>query len=390
MIRGFEKLNYELEFITPAFIGGAEQDVSELRPASIVGMLRYWFRIIAGSYVKDTEELFELESELFGDQKKAGKVWVRVRGNVKNKNLECITLKGCNVAKGKLKIDKDCGKVYLGYGNILYLNLEKHKNKYRKLYEICIKKGIRKGNLYVKSMLKGKQRALVEIIFPTKYRNKVEALLYIFSQLGALGSRNRRGWGNFYLIPKQESIFKNWSFWNVEELKKALDVLTGGNLKELPFDIYIFKEKYKDPKQTLEEIGKFYRKFRFKKEPDRTNILKFLKYGEKDNLEKEGVKRAYFGMPIIFRFLPNVKGEVEVKTDTGRFASPLIFRIIRLEDGEYSCLLMHLKETPKPKKVKIQRKVNNKKEEIITNKLSPEIFEEFLEKTKAFKEVKIL
>ena len=389
MIKGFEKLNYEIEFITPAFIGGASPEISELRPASIVGMLRYWFRIIAGSYVKNTEELFKLESKLFGNQEKAGKVWVRIKGNIKNEKLDCELLKGCRVEGGNLKIDKDCGKTYLGYGNILYVNLEKHKNKYRKLYETCIRKGIQRGNLYVKAMLKEKQKALLEIIFPTKYRNKVEALLYIFSQLGALGSRNRRGWGNFYLTPKQESIFKNWSFWNVEELKKAFDILTDGNLKELPFDIYIFKKKYKKPELTLEVMGRFYRVFRFKKEPDRTNILKFLKYGEKDNLEKEGVKRAYFGMPIIFRF-PNVQGEVEVKTDTGRFASPVVFRIIRLKSGEYSYILIHLKKTPKPEKVKIQKKVNDKKEEIVTNKLSSEIFEEFLQETRAFEEVKIL
>ncbi len=74
-----EKLEYEIEFITPAFIGGADpKEYAELRPASFVGLLRYWFRVIVGAYVQKPEELFKLESELFGSQERAGKVFVRV------------------------------------------------------------------------------------------------------------------------------------------------------------------------------------------------------------------------------------------------------------------------------------------------------------------------
>lgn len=51
----FEK---RLEFITPAFLCGADQSKAELRPASIRGQLRWWFRVLGGSR--------ELESARFG------------------------------------------------------------------------------------------------------------------------------------------------------------------------------------------------------------------------------------------------------------------------------------------------------------------------------------
>jgi CRISPR/Cas system CMR-associated protein Cmr1 (group 7 of RAMP superfamily) len=42
-----KRLTFDLEFITPAFIGGANQQ-AELRPASFVGLLRWWWRALKG------------------------------------------------------------------------------------------------------------------------------------------------------------------------------------------------------------------------------------------------------------------------------------------------------------------------------------------------------
>jgi CRISPR type III-B/RAMP module RAMP protein Cmr1 len=40
---------YKVEFITPCFCAGANQAVAEVRPASIRGQLRWWFRALGGS-----------------------------------------------------------------------------------------------------------------------------------------------------------------------------------------------------------------------------------------------------------------------------------------------------------------------------------------------------
>ena len=46
---------YDLEFITPAFLCGADQSKAELRAASIRGALRWWFRILGGTPDEETQ-----------------------------------------------------------------------------------------------------------------------------------------------------------------------------------------------------------------------------------------------------------------------------------------------------------------------------------------------
>lgn len=46
---------YELEFITPAFLAGADQGVAELRATSIRGAFRWWFRVLGGTKEEETE-----------------------------------------------------------------------------------------------------------------------------------------------------------------------------------------------------------------------------------------------------------------------------------------------------------------------------------------------
>ena len=75
------KLTFELEFITPAFIGNAQQQ-AELRPASFVGLLRWWWRVILATYLNNSEEIFKYEAELFGSQEKTAKIMVRTKGHV--------------------------------------------------------------------------------------------------------------------------------------------------------------------------------------------------------------------------------------------------------------------------------------------------------------------
>ncbi len=44
-----------LEFITPAFLTGADQGAAELRAASVRGALRWWFRVLGGTKAEETE-----------------------------------------------------------------------------------------------------------------------------------------------------------------------------------------------------------------------------------------------------------------------------------------------------------------------------------------------
>lgn len=81
------KLEVTLETVTPVVLGGAEaRGGPELRPPAFRGMMRYWFRAMAGGVLGDTDEALKQikkkEAEVFGspDEKTGGQsaVWVRL------------------------------------------------------------------------------------------------------------------------------------------------------------------------------------------------------------------------------------------------------------------------------------------------------------------------
>ncbi|WP_333785233.1 type III-B CRISPR module RAMP protein Cmr1 [Thermocrinis sp.] len=92
-----KKLTFELEFITPAFLGGADPLKPELRPASFVGLLRFWWRALKGEC--DIDKLKKEETEIFGGNGKcASKVAIRVWGNVIPKRRSIGAGSGFNLA----------------------------------------------------------------------------------------------------------------------------------------------------------------------------------------------------------------------------------------------------------------------------------------------------
>ena len=73
-----EEVSLEVETVTPLFIAGADQrniGNEGLRPPSLRGLMRWWFRAIMGGIVS-TKDLRELESKIFGstNQKSSVKI----------------------------------------------------------------------------------------------------------------------------------------------------------------------------------------------------------------------------------------------------------------------------------------------------------------------------
>jgi CRISPR type III-B/RAMP module RAMP protein Cmr1 len=79
------KISVRLEAVTPLFLGGADNRTPELRPPPFRGMMRYWFRALAGGVLGDDgralKTIRQKESEIFGspDEKRGqSAVWVRL------------------------------------------------------------------------------------------------------------------------------------------------------------------------------------------------------------------------------------------------------------------------------------------------------------------------
>ena len=70
-----------LSLVTPAFLAGADQESSrdcDLRPATLRGLLRWWWRTLHAGYL-EIRELRKLEAALWGDTEQGGAIHIELR-----------------------------------------------------------------------------------------------------------------------------------------------------------------------------------------------------------------------------------------------------------------------------------------------------------------------
>lgn len=72
-----KKIVFECESITPILMHGADGKTAELRPASIKGVMRFWWRAINGNLSLD--ELKRQEGEIFGSTEKKSSFSVKIK-----------------------------------------------------------------------------------------------------------------------------------------------------------------------------------------------------------------------------------------------------------------------------------------------------------------------
>lgn len=94
------KLIFECEIITPMFLSGADNKTPELRPPSIKGALRFWWRAI-NSHLS-LKDLKEKETKLFGGASDdAVKSSFSIRVKSKNRMLSIENVKPCPRPNGR-------------------------------------------------------------------------------------------------------------------------------------------------------------------------------------------------------------------------------------------------------------------------------------------------
>lgn len=83
----------QLKTITPVFGGSAtprEVDTQNpVRPASVRGHFRFWWRATAGARYATPQELFEAEERIWGSAQKQGKVAIKVVATRKGEKKPC-------------------------------------------------------------------------------------------------------------------------------------------------------------------------------------------------------------------------------------------------------------------------------------------------------------
>lgn len=325
-----KRLTFDLEFITPAFIGGANQQ-AELRPASFVGLLRWWWRALKGEC--KIEELREEEVKIFGgDGKMASPVYLRVEGDVR-KGEDLI-----NEYRLSWSFDKNRRALIGPHAGVGYLYYSMIPKKKRNGQEEKGREFIEVGSR-LKLTLIGKDEVL----------NHYIASLWALVFLGGVGARSRRGGGNLRVIdynPKDLGI----SFtptgdlyeWLSKNLEKAKDLVGSSKnscnkYSNLPspensdFKLELSKTKFNTWFEALNDIGNRFMNFRVK---NRHRVF----------------DTAVFGIPV-----RHSNGQfVEAERGIRRRSSPVIIKVVKTPEDKYHWMALKLSGKFLPDGVKLR------------------------------------
>ncbi|WFE68512.1 type III-B CRISPR module RAMP protein Cmr1 [Thiomicrospira sp. R3] len=197
-------LQAKFEIITPMFLGDANQKATSIRPTSIKGALRFWWRAINAHLSLD--ELAKQEAKLFGTaEQNIGQGCFSI--NVTHLNLKAGSI-GVNEREPAAGVVKYSAQHYL-----LGQGLTSVRNAFES------------GTF------------TVELLFMPKADKKaieqIETALLAFACLGSLGSRARHGWGSIALVDLSGNQFIKMPK-TKEEYRQALTMLSKDKINGLP------------------------------------------------------------------------------------------------------------------------------------------------------------
>jgi len=201
-------ITFTCETITPMFLSGADQSKPELRPPSIKGALRFWWRAMNGHLVEkksgkwDYSRLKEEESRIFGGtDEKSGRSKVVIQTHYDHAKF-LANVKKANSFKASEKVrwndgsktqkiaGQDGGIAYLFY-SVLFQNKRDYLSP--------------SNDFDFQLTLKGNN---------VDFLKKASACIWLVVNFGGVGSRIRRGAGAFSIksISDDSSVLGDFNF----------------------------------------------------------------------------------------------------------------------------------------------------------------------------------
>lgn len=189
-----------LELVTPAFLAGANhKDPSDcdLRPATLRGLLRWWWRAMHVGYLT-VDELRDLEAALWGDTSSAGAISIEVKPK---KKLEPIAYDKNAVARQHRLPRNDDRKTTQG---LFYHSYGMHDGNPPKSrfysppgssWQISFR--VRPA-FFVRKNKQGKAiETTAKTLPPEQVLQQATFALWWLCNLGGVGSKSRKGFGSF-------------------------------------------------------------------------------------------------------------------------------------------------------------------------------------------------
>ena len=275
--KGMETKEFEVEVVTPLFLGSADPKKAELRIPSIKGALRFWWRAIYGS--DDVEDMKRHEDEIFGSTTKKASFSMYLN------DIDDVKPVLRDLPQGVKVQTQSRGRTF-PISIIEYL-----------AYGLCEYNRAQKRNVYKKEHIpEGTKFKLVLNIKNQPFKDQILDSLRMLTNYGGLGSRSRNGFGSIKIDGLSSHL----------KIEGDLKSFTSLSSESVLFNKFTPKDKWDD---ALSGIGKAYR--------DARNSL--------EN-KHSFVKRPLIAKPII------VKGEVRIED---RHSKPYFLHVNKLPNGKY-------------------------------------------------------
>lgn len=314
------RITCTLELITPAFCGGADPShEAEIRPASIRGQLRWWFRVLGGfrSLADRGMSVRQQEDMIFGkaagDEGEAGKLIVRTHS---------FNLRTSRKDSEGLGHKQFSDPAYLTFPMQSRRNLDGSR-------------GVVDGGTFGLDLIWRRR---------TEIADDLKALIAVFGNFGSLGFRSRRAMGALSINDPRFSS-DGWQ----ERFSK-------------PDGIRVKMLQASSPSDAISKLGGWYRSWRShgrsadhsnnrgdrRKPPlnigfDYAQRDHDIGYGKREVAGKPAFRPA-LGLPIIQRTSRGTNnweyGRGSQQEPKGRFASPVILRPHRDPSGTWRALVI--------------------------------------------------
>lgn len=320
-----KKETFTVDLLTPCICGGADpKATAEIRPASIRGQLRWWFRTLGGFVRLEGKgmSLRDQECMIFGsagaDDAQSSNLVVRVVSRLKS---ECLDAQ-------KLGHKPFSGSAYLTFPMQSRESNGRTVDNGRAL--------ILGGQFTMQWCWRGPSSCWPDLL----------ALAAVFGELGSLGFRGRRAMG---------ALAMSQSSSNLPDLRAALERFRSSR------DLHVFRMNAESQKDAISKLGVWLRGWRAHgrtqdharnlNDPAMPPLNVGFAFAKNDhdigyNIPGAGAAPAYrpaLGLPIIQRTQNRTNHWNQGPggpQGNGRFASPILLRPHREAAGNWSALIM--------------------------------------------------
>lgn len=352
---------YDIQVITPIFGGGfkaGENDpVTPIRPSSIRGHLRFWWRATRGASCTIAEELRTQEGNIWGTMENPSQVAVQVEITSPGKRYPCA-----------------------------YFPEDKSFPRFEKShppYALFPFQGNKRDGVAPASCTSNVSFEL-KLVYPQNLSHDVEAAVWAWVNFGGIGARTRRGCGALYckeLSPDRKLL----DSWYGSKLKNfGAELSCNHEWPTLPDRFFVRDTNSNNALQGWNDVVGLMQTYRQgvgegrnpgtgpnrpgrSRWPEAESIRdatssRSARHSRMPSIPNDAFPRSEIGLPIVFHFKDQNDGDpkdtelypVRNGKEKTRMASPLILRPLICKNGEVLQMIMRLK-APCPDEVILEK-----------------------------------